>query len=245
MKPSPPHNSFHSRGTASTLHPVLQLFPYKDHCFDPKCFELPFTSSPSCPILPFPILSLLSAIWVTQQCAEVIHLSDMFAAKWEPARKQNQRIKVWTVPFTTMCILISTLRVQELVALHNRASMVVHSTAYDCFRTRIFLFPIPALLPQIEVSTFFLIFLKIQITKCANSQISPQRKSWISWGTVQSSSFTRPTLLCKVNCSTLFFKIHAWKSSQYQWPLWYLNYYTECTSKKQVWKARRLTSALL
>lgn len=145
MKLSPLHNS-----SSFILFALLELFfPIKDHCFKLNCFELPFTSSPSCPILPFPIPSLLSTIWVIQQRAEVFHLSDMFAAEWEPARKHDQRIKVWTVSFTTMGILISTLRVQELVGLYHIPSMVVPGTAHDWFRLWIFLFLIPAMPPQI------------------------------------------------------------------------------------------------
>lgn len=55
---------FHSLGIASAFLSVLQYFLYNDHCFDPKYFELPFTSSPSHPIFPFCIPALLSAIWV-------------------------------------------------------------------------------------------------------------------------------------------------------------------------------------
>lgn len=141
MKLSPLHNlSSFIPCIARTFLPVPQHFPYQDHCFDPKCFEFSFTSSPSHSILPFSIPSLLWAIWVIQQCAEVFHLSDMFAAEWEPARKYDQRIKVWTASFTTMGILISTLGVRELVGLHHRPTMVVLSTAYDWFRLQVFYF---------------------------------------------------------------------------------------------------------
>lgn len=141
MKLSPLHNlSSFILCIARTFLAIPQCFPYKDHCFDPKCFEFSFTSSPSHFILPFSILSLLSAIWVIQQCAKVLHLSDMFAVEREPARKYDYRIKVWTVLFTTMGILISTLGVREPVGLHHRPTLSVLSTAYDWFRLQIFYF---------------------------------------------------------------------------------------------------------
>jgi len=48
--------------------------------------------------------------------------------------------------------------------------------------------------PQMKVSTFLLFFSCIHIAECENSQMSPQRKSCISYGTLQPSSLTQDPL---------------------------------------------------
>lgn len=71
-------------------------------------------------------------------------------------------------------LLFPQSRVQQLVGLHHRPSMVVLSTAHDWFRLQIFLFSIPALPPQTKASTFLLYsFFCIQITECENRQMAP------------------------------------------------------------------------
>lgn len=179
---------FHSLGIASTFLPVLQLFPYKDHCFDPKCFELPFTSSPSCPILPFPILSLLSTIWVIQQYAEVIHLSDMFTAEWEPARKQDQRKKSVNHNGYSHFHTRSLRACGPTPQTKYGRFLVLHMTASD-FKSFYFQSLLCHHRWRYPFSWGFF-FSCIQITECENSQMPPQRQSCISWRTVQRSPFT-------------------------------------------------------